>query len=142
MKRFLPGLHLQTPKQNSKPDEIYLVRVERARHRYHFQKPFLELSLIVVEPREFCGRILSGRLYCTPRALWKLRWFLRDFGYDSTLLEQDEVDAKRLVGLQGVAKISYTAINGDCYLNFAGFAPVPQWQELQAVRQQQRSESR
>ena len=29
---------------------------------------------------------LNGRLYCTPKAIWKLRWCLRDFGYDPDLL--------------------------------------------------------
>jgi hypothetical protein len=28
---------------------------------------------------------MTGRLYCTPGALWKLNWFLRGFGYDSEL---------------------------------------------------------
>ena len=27
-----------------------------------------------------------------PKALWKLDWFLRDFGYDTELLGRDEVD--------------------------------------------------
>jgi hypothetical protein len=28
--------------------------------------------------------------------LWKLNWFLRDFGYDADLLGQDEIDDKNL----------------------------------------------
>ena len=42
----------------------------------------------------FERRSFSGRLYCTERALWKLNWFLRDFGYDLELLAQDQVDEK------------------------------------------------
>jgi hypothetical protein len=38
----------------------------------------------------------SSRLYCTPKALWKLNWFLRDFGYDNELLDRTEVDDKLL----------------------------------------------
>ena len=53
------------------------------------------------------GNTFSGRLYCTPKALWKLDWFLRDFGYDTELLGHDEVDEKHLVGLSGVVKISH-----------------------------------
>ena len=33
-------------------------------------------------------------LYCTPKALWKLSWFLRDFGYDTELLGRDEIDER------------------------------------------------
>ncbi len=32
---------------------------------------------------------MTGRLYCTPRAMWKLSWFLRDFGYDAELLGRE-----------------------------------------------------
>ena len=53
------------------------------------------------------GHVLSSRLYCTPKTLWKLNWFLRDFGYDTELLGRDEVDETQLVGLKGVAKISH-----------------------------------
>ena len=49
------------------------------------------LRLSVLEPRELAGRIISGRLYCTPKALWKLGWFLRDFVYDADLLGRDEM---------------------------------------------------
>jgi len=45
------------------------------------------------------GCLLTGRLYCTPRAMWKLSWFLRDFGYDHELLVKIEIDDKALVDL-------------------------------------------
>ena len=62
--------------------------------------------------------------------MWKLNWFLRDFGYDSELLERDEIDEKRLIGLSGVVKITRTVRNGSCVLALDGFAPSSQWQEL------------
>ena len=73
---------------------------------------------------------LNGRLYCTQRALWKLRWFLRDFGYDPDLLGRDEVDEKALVGLRGIVRISRTTLNGRSFLNLGGFAPASEWEEL------------
>ena len=58
----------------------------------------------------------SSRLYCNPKALWKLNWFLRDFGYDTELLGRDEVDETQLVGLKGVVKISHIVFNGTSLL--------------------------
>jgi hypothetical protein len=37
--------------------------------------------------------------YCTARAMWKLTWFLRDFGYDAELLGKDKIDDQALVRL-------------------------------------------
>ena len=77
------------------------------------------------------GRSITCRVYyCTPKALWKLSWFLRDFGYDTELLGRDEVDEKNLVGLRGVVKISHSVMNGTSLLNLDGFAPASQWEEL------------
>ena len=73
---------------------------------------------------------ITGRVYCTPKALWKLSWFLRDFGYDTELLGRDEVDEKNLVGLRGVVKISHSVMNGTSLLSLDGFAPASQWEEL------------
>ena len=69
-------------------------------------------------------------MYCTPKALWKLRWFLRDFGYDPDLLGRDEVDEKALVGLRGIVRISRTTLNGRSFLNLGGFAPASEWEDL------------
>ena len=80
--------------------------------------------------RQFEGRTFSGRVYCSPKALWRLTWFLRDFGYDSELLGHDEVDDKNLVGLRGVVKISHAVLNGTTLLNLDAFAPASQWEEL------------
>jgi len=112
------------------PDGVYLVRVEKAQYRWHAQKPFYSLRLSVLEPQELNGRIISGRLYCTAKALWKLGWFLRDFTYDPDLLGRDEVDEKAMPGLSGVVKISHTVVNGTILTNFDGFAPASQWAEF------------
>ena len=56
------------------------VRVDRAYYRWQPQKPFFILSFTVLEPEHFAARKVSGRLYCTEKCLWKLNWFLRDFG--------------------------------------------------------------
>ena len=112
------------------PDGLYLVRVEKAQYQWHAHKPFYVLRFSVLEPRELAGQIISGRLYCTAKALWKLGWFLRDFAYDAELLGRDEVDEKAMLGLRGVVKISHTVVDGTSLLNFDGFAPANQWQEL------------
>ena len=96
-------------------------------------KAFLPRPFCTLEPQEFQGATFTGRLYCTPKALWKLTWFLRDFGYDSELLGHDEVDDKNLVGLRGVVKVSHTVVNGTTLLNLEGFAPASQWAELPAT---------
>jgi hypothetical protein len=46
------------------------------------------------------------------------------------LLSQDEIDERALRGLIGVVKISHTVINGISLVNFDGFAPASQWEEL------------
>ena len=81
------------------------------------------------------GQSFSGRLYCTPRAMWKFDWFLRDFRYDTDLLGRDEVDEKALIGLRGVVRISHTVLNGHNYLNLSGFAPAEDWDEASASSQ-------
>ena len=133
MKRHLPGLHCQPQDHNNLPAGLYLVRVEAASYRYHPQKPFLRLRFAILEPAEQAGEPFAARLYCTPKALWKLGWFLREFGYDSELLGQDEVDEKAVVGLRGVVQLSHTQLNGRSYLNLEGFAPAAQWEALSGV---------
>lgn len=130
MKRHIPGLHCEQRESNDALEGIFLVRVDRAFYRWHPQRPFYVLSLAILEPREHQGRSLNGRLYCTPKALWKLRWFLRDFGYDRDLMGRDEVDEKILLGLQGIVRISHTTLNGRTFLNLSGFAPASEWEEL------------
>jgi hypothetical protein len=131
VKRRIEGLHDADPAAGVLlPDSLYLVRVARAQYRWHPDKPYYILRLVVLEPEHFAGRSITGRIYCTRRALWKLNWFLRDFGYDTDLLGQDEIDEKSLVGLQGVVKIGHVVVNGTSFVNLEGFAPASQWQEL------------
>ena len=134
MRRHIQGLHEAGQSAASQVcDGLLLVRVERAQHRWDSRKPFYLLRFSVLEPKELTGHSVTGRLYCTPRALWKLNWFLRDFGYDAELLGQDEIDDKNLVGLRGVIKVSHVVINGTSLLNLDGFAPAGQWEQLSSA---------
>lgn len=114
----------------SVPGGLFLTRVEHAQYRWNAQKPHYALVFSVLEPKLLRGYRLSGRLYCTPKALWKLNWFLRDFGYDIELLSRGEVNDRALVALQGVVKVSYAIVKGMFYLNFDAFAPAEKWKEL------------
>ena len=127
MKRHIPGLHSRQQTVKSNLDGLFLVRIDKAAYRWHPQKPFLTLRFIVLDPRVFESQVFSGRLYCTERALWKLDWFLRDFGYDTELLSRDQIDEKALVGLHGVIRTSHTAMNGRSYQNLDAFAPAAEW---------------
>ena len=134
MKRHFEGLgNADSSFAGVFPDGLFLVRVARAQYRWHAQKPCYALRLEVLEPSGLAGHLISGRLYCSPKALWKLNWFLRDFGYDTELLGRDEIDDKSLVGLRGVVKISHVVLNGTRLLNLDGFAPAAQWEELSAA---------
>ena len=134
MRRRIQGLHEADPSAAGQVrDGMFLVRVERAQHRWDSRKPFYLLRFSILEPKELSGHSITGRLYCTPRALWKLNWFLRDFGYDAELLGRDEIDDKNLVGLRGVVKISDVVVNGTSLLNLDGFAPASQWEALSSA---------
>jgi hypothetical protein len=131
MKRQITGLHAADPcAADQVPDGVFLVRVQRVQFRRQAPKPYYTLALVILEPSRFSGRTLSSRLYCNPKALWKLNWFLRDFGYDTELLGRDEVDESQLLGLKGVVKISHIVLNGAALLRLDGFAPVSRWEEL------------
>jgi len=130
MKRHIPGLHREASNGESILEGTFLVRVERAFYRWHPQRPFFVLRFAVLAPIEHQRDSITGRLYCSPRALWKLNWFLREFGYDQDLLGSDEVDEKALLGLRGVLRVSRTMLNGNCYPNLEGFAPAGEWEEL------------
>jgi hypothetical protein len=130
MRRQISGLHAADRSAEQVPDGVFLVRVQRVNFRRQGQKPYYTLGLAILEPAQFSGRILSSRLYCNPKALWKLNWFLRDFGYDTELLGHDEIDERQLVSLRGVVKISHIVFNGGSLVRLDGFAPVSQWEEL------------
>jgi hypothetical protein len=130
MTRHIPGLHREGRKGSDELEGVFLVRVDRAFYRWHPARPFYLLRFAVLEPKRHSGHSLTGRIYCTPKALWRLSWFLRDFGYNTDLLVRDELDEKALLGLQGVVRVSHTVLNGHSFLNFDGFAPAVDWEEL------------
>jgi hypothetical protein len=127
MKRQIPGLQREGRNGDEILEGIFLARVDRAFYRWHPQRPFYVLRFTVLEPRELQNQTITGRIYCTPEALWKLSWFLRDFGYDPDLMGREEVDEKALLGLRGVLRTSRTVLNGRSFLNLDGFAPVENW---------------
>ena len=112
------------------PTESSSFRCNESKFHRQAQKPYYTLALAILEPSRFARHVLSSRLYCSPKALWKLNWFLRDFGYDTELLGRDEVDETQLVGLKGVVKISHIVVNGSSLIRLDGFAPAGRWEEL------------
>ncbi len=140
MKRRFQGLHqADQSAARTVPDGLFLVRVHKAQYRWHAQKPYYLVCFAVLEPKSLTGLTVSGRIYCTPKALWKLTWFLGDFGYDSELLGRDEIEDKNLVGLRGVLKVSHAIVNGTSLPNFDGFAPASQWADVSTVPSAQAS---
>jgi hypothetical protein len=134
VRRRIQGLHQADQSAGSHVrDGLLLVRVERAQHRWDSRKPFYLLRFSILEPKELTGHSVTGRLYCMPRALWKLNWFLRDFGYDAELLGRDEIDDKKLVGLRGVVKVGHLVVNHTSLLNLDGFAPALQWEQASSA---------
>ncbi len=130
MKRQIQGLAHASQQPPDVPDGVYLVRVEAVRFERERARPSYRLRFSVIAPQEFVGQSITGRIWCTPKALWKLSWFLRDFGYDQDLLGHDEIDDKRLLGLRGVLKVSHSTINGRRFTNLDAFAPAEAWEDL------------
>src|SRR6202051_1136903 len=130
MRRHIPGLHSRQQAVESNLDGLFLVRVDSASYRWRPQKPFLSLRFVVLEPNISEPQSFSGRVYCTERALWKLNWFLRDFGYDQELLAQDQVDEKALINLRGVVRTHHVTLMGRTFQNLEAFAPATDSQEL------------
>src|SRR5579862_1023915 len=134
MKRRIAGLHeAGQSADDGVRDGLFLVRVVRAQHRWDARKAYYLLRFAILEPKEFNAHSITGRIYSTPRALWKLSWFLRDFGYDSELLGRDQVDEKSLIGLIGVVKVSHVVVNGASLLNLDAFAPASQWESVPGI---------
>src|SRR5271169_5052316 len=128
MKRHIPGLNTESKNAEDFLEGLFLVRVDHVNYRWHPQKPCYSIRFGVLEPEEFRSRHISGRLYCTPKALWRLNWFLRDFGYDTDLLGRDEVDEKALLGLSGVLRTTRKSLAGRNFLNLEAFAPSSEWE--------------
>ena len=131
MRRQIAGLHAADRcAADQVPDGLFLVRVQKVQFRRQAQKPYYTLTLVILEPSRFADHVVSSRLYCNSRAVWRLTWFLRDFGYDVELLDRDEVDETQLIGLTGVVKISHVVLNGTSLLRLDGFARASRWEEL------------
>ena len=130
MRRRFQGLASTAQPSAEVPDGVFLVRVDQVRYSKERQKPFYSVRFSVLEPEFVAGRTFSGRLYCSPRALWKFSWFLRDFGYDPELLGRDEVEEKGLIGLRGVVKLSHTVVNGRALVSLDAFAPAGAWESI------------
>ena len=130
MKRRFHGLSSTAQANTEVPDGVFPVRVDQVRYSRERKKPFYTLRFSVLEPQFLAGRTFSGRLYRTPKALWKFSWFLRDFGYDPELLGRDEVEEKGLIGLRGVVKLSHTVVNGRTLVNLDAFAPAGAWESI------------
>src|ERR1700682_2763772 len=133
MRHQIPGLHSRHHDSKTSFDGVFLVRVERAWYRWHPQKPFVEVRFVILEPQSVQDRSFFSRLYCTERALWKLHWFLRNFGYDADLLNRDQVDEKALANLRGVVGISHKIVHGQSYQNLDSFAPASDWEALSHI---------
>jgi hypothetical protein len=134
MKRQISGLRAADRcSADQIPEGLFLVRVQKVAYRAQAQKPYYTLNLTVLEPTRFSGHVLSSRLYCNPKALWKLNWFLREFGHDTELLGRDEVDETQLIGLTGVVKISHVIFNFTSMLRLDGFAHANQWGDLSPI---------
>ena len=109
---------------------LYRARVVRFEPAGHAAKPCRTASFLILEPAAYLGRHVRTRLYCHDRALWKLHWFLSDFGYDAELLAAEELDDRRVVGLEGVIRLAYWGTDGSRRLDVEGFAPTERWAEL------------
>jgi len=128
MKRRIAGLNSAADDQNRVPDGLLLVAV----HRMLFingQKPYFAIAFKIVQPLAYAGKQIQTRIYATERALWKLGWFLRDFGYDPQLMQEEQIDEKEVIGLRGVVRVSHVSINGRTFTNVDAFAPESTWVE-------------
>jgi hypothetical protein len=129
MKRRIPGLY-DDSSNGEITDGIFLVRVERTSYQYHLHRPYFALRFSVLQPQTWAQKTISGRISCSPKTLWKLSWFLRDFGYDQELLGREEIDEKALVGLKGILKVARRTMNGRPLLDLDGFAPAGEWESF------------
>jgi hypothetical protein len=135
MKRYVQGLNQASSSgEDGLAEGIYLVRVERFSYRWHVQKPYYAVIFSIIEPKSLAGSRFCARLYCTPKALWKLNWFLRDFGYDTELLARNEIDEKSLIGLSGVVKVTRRVVNGTSLFSLDGFDRRSRWELLSVGR--------
>ena len=137
MKRRFQGLASTMKAKAEIADGVFLVRIDQVRYTKERQKPFYALRFSVLEPTPWVGRAFSARLYCTPKALWKFSWFLRDFGYDTELFGRDEIDDKAMIGLRGVVKLSASVANGRHVVNLDAFATAAAWVSIDSPSRSQ-----
>ena len=109
---------------------VYRARVVRFEPAGHAPNPCRAATFLILEPPGYAGRHVRTRLYCHDRALWKLRWFLSDFRYDTELMAAEELDDRRVVGLEGVIRLAHWGADGHKRLDVQGFAPSERWEEL------------
>ena len=133
MKRRFPGLH-QDVAMPPAPEGWFWVRIDQANYVRRGTKSFYQLRLLVLEPATMPQTHFNARLYTTPKALWKLLWFLEAFHYDTELLHRDEIDDRRIVGLSGVVRVSHARVGSQMLLNLDGFESENRWPELQTLR--------
>lgn len=132
MKRQIPGLHRETRTLTDVLEGVFLVRVAQVSYCSYRQKPFFSIRFVILEPKNLSSHSINGRIYCTAKALWRLNWFLRDFGYDPDLFGRDEVDERAIVGLKGIIRTSQRTLAGRdrSFLNLDGFAPASEWSDF------------
>ena len=143
MRRYFETLRPADPltATGSVPDSLLLVRVARAQYRWHRRNPYCEIRFAVLRPKEHTGSFITSRLECGPKAIWKLSWFLREFGYDSELLRRGEIDDQALVDLWGVIKVSHVMVRGASVPNLDAFSSADRWEELSATTDGDRAKS-
>ena len=129
MRTHIQGLN-QPSERKPLAEGLYKARVVKFEPAGHVAKPCRMATFLILEPEGYFGRHVKTRLYCHDRALWKLRWFLSDFAYDPDLLAAEELDDRRVVGLEGVIRLSFWGLNGTRRLDVQGFAKLERWDEL------------
>jgi len=112
----------------------------RSGTRGSVRSPFTPSGSPCSNPSRWSDAPFPVGLYYTPKALWKLSWFLRDFAYDPDLLGRDEIEDKSLVGLRGIVKISHVVVNGHTVVNLDAFAPAGAWESISSPASPLRSE--
>jgi hypothetical protein len=134
MRTRIQGLS-QSSERKPLVEGLYRARVVRFEPAGHAAKPCRTATFLILEPAAYSGRYVRTRLYCHERALWKLRWFLSDFGYDAELMAAEELDDRRVVGLEGVIRLAYWGTDGHRRLDVQGFAPADRWPEVSRQEQ-------
>jgi len=129
MRTKIQGLS-QASERKPLVEGLYRARVVRFEPAGHAAKPCRTATFLILEPAPYAGRYVRTRLYCHERALWKLRWFLSDFGYDPGLMAAEELDDRRVVGLEGIVRLAYWGSDGHRRLDVQGFASIDRWTEL------------